>query len=260
MPTSPSYRRIYATIRCIPRGRVATYGQIAELAGLGPHARQVGYALHALPTGHDIPWHRVINAQGRVSLRTVSTGAALQRALLESEGVIFRPGGAVDLACYQWRPRSRKRVGSPKENRMARARAYWLVKSEPDKYAWQDLVRDRRTYWDGVRNHAARNHLAAMKRGDWLLYYHSNQGKEIVGIAEVVREAYPDPTSDDPRWVVVDVAPRKPLKTAVTLAQVKADPQLSSMALVRQARLSVQPVEREEFDRILKLGGTSRPR
>jgi len=255
---SSTYRRIYAATRRIPRGRVATYGQVAELAGLGSHARQVGYALHALPEGSDVPWHRVINAQGRVSLRSVSAGAALQRALLEAEGVIFRPGGGVDLACYQWRPRSRGRASGPEEKRMARA--YWLVKSEPDKYSWDDLVRDRRTYWDGVRNFTARNNLAAMKRGDWVLYYHSNQGKEIVGIAKVTREAYPDPTSDDPRWVVVDLAPLKALAQPVSLAQVKSDPKLVAMALVRQARLSVQPVQTEEFERILKSGKTGRPR
>ncbi len=139
------------------------------------------------------------------------------------------------------------------------ARSYWLVKSEPGKYSWDDLVRDRRTHWDGVRNFAARNNLCAMKKGDWLLYYHSNQGKAIVGIATVAKEAYPDPTSDDPRWVVVDVAPLKPLSKTVSLAQVKDEPALREMALVRQARLSVQPVRKNEFERVLKLGETTRP-
>ncbi len=136
------------------------------------------------------------------------------------------------------------------------ARSYWLVKSEPFKYSWDDLVKDGSTYWDGVRNYGARNNLAAMKKGDLLLYYHSNEGKEVVGIAKVTRESYPDPTSDDDRWVVVDVAPVKPLRVPVTLAAVKADAKLRDMALVRQARLSVQPVTREEFDHVLKLGET----
>ena len=136
------------------------------------------------------------------------------------------------------------------------ARSYWLVKSEPFKYSWDDLVKDGSTYWDGVRNYGARNNLAAMKKGDLLLYYHSNEGKEVVGVAKVTRESYQDPTSDDERWVVVDVAPVKPLASPVTLAEVKCEPKLAEMALVKQARLSVQPVTRAEFDHVLKLGKT----
>lgn len=136
------------------------------------------------------------------------------------------------------------------------ARRHWLAKSEPVKYAWDDLVRDGTTCWDGVRNAQARNNLAAMRRGDLVLYYHSNEGKEIVGVAKVTREAYPDPTTDDERWVVVDLAPRKPLKQPVTLAEIKADPQLAGIPLVKQSRLSVQPIDEKSFDRILKKGGT----
>jgi predicted RNA-binding protein with PUA-like domain len=137
------------------------------------------------------------------------------------------------------------------------ARAYWLVKSEPFKYSWDDLVKDGSTYWDGVRNYQARNNLREMKVGDHALYYHSNEGKEVVGVAEVTRSAYQDPTTDDDRWVVVDVAPVKPLKVPVTLAQIKADPQLSEIPLVTHSRLSVMPLEKAAFERIVKLGKTS---
>ena len=140
------------------------------------------------------------------------------------------------------------------------ARRYWLVKSEPFKYPWSQLVEDGWTYWDGVRNHAARNHLAAMKKGDLLLYYHSNEGKEVVGVARVKKESYPDPTTDDERWVVVDVAPVVALKEPVTLATIKAEPKLADMQLLRRSRLSVVPVAKREFDHILKLGKTKLPR
>jgi predicted RNA-binding protein with PUA-like domain len=136
-------------------------------------------------------------------------------------------------------------------------RAYWLVKSEPFKYSWDDLVKDGSTYWDGVRNYQARNNLREMKVGDYALYYHSNEGKEVVGIAKVTRSAYQDPTTDDDRWVVVDVAPVKPLKVPVALAQIKADPQLLHIPLVTHSRLSVMPIEKSDFERIVKLGKTS---
>ena len=139
------------------------------------------------------------------------------------------------------------------------ARSYWLVKSEPNKYSWDDLVRDGSTYWDGVRNYMARNNLQAMEKGDLALYYHSNEGKEIVGVARVTREFYPDPTSDDERWVVVDFAPVVALKEPVTLATVKADPKLQEMQLVRRSRLSVIPVTSAEFSHVLKLGKTRLP-
>jgi predicted RNA-binding protein with PUA-like domain len=139
-------------------------------------------------------------------------------------------------------------------------RRHWLVKSEPFKYGWDQFVRDGSTYWDGVRNAQARNFLRDMSRGDLVLYYHSNEGKEVVGVAKVTRESYPDPTSDDDRWLVVDLKPVRPLKTPVTLQDIKADAALRDMALVRQSRLSVMPVEKKAFDRILKLGGTSLPK
>jgi predicted RNA-binding protein with PUA-like domain len=133
------------------------------------------------------------------------------------------------------------------------ARAHWLVKSEPSKYSWDDLVKDGSTYWDGVRNYQARNNLREMKVGDYALYYHSNEGKEVVGIAKVTRSAYQDPTTDDDRWVVVDVVPVKPLKAPVTLAQIKADPKLQKIPLVTHSRLSVMPLEKPDFERILEL-------
>ena len=139
-------------------------------------------------------------------------------------------------------------------------RRYWLVKSEPFKYSWDDFVKDGSTYWDGVRNHAARNNLAAMGRGDLVLYYHSNEGKEVVGVAKVTKTAYPDPTADDPRWVVVDLRPVRALKEPVGLAAIKADPALREIPLVRQSRLSVMPLERAAFERILRMGGTPLPK
>jgi predicted RNA-binding protein with PUA-like domain len=139
---------------------------------------------------------------------------------------------------------------------MARGRSYWLVKSEPFKYSWEQFVKDGTTYWDGVRNYTARNNLQAMKKGDLVLYYHSNEGKEVVGVAKVTKESYPDPTTDDERWVVVDLAPLKPLVEPVTLADVKADARLQDIPLVRQSRLSVMPIDKKAFDRILSLGKT----
>jgi predicted RNA-binding protein with PUA-like domain len=130
---------------------------------------------------------------------------------------------------------------------------YWLMKTEPDTFSWDDLVRDGKATWDGVRNFAARNHMASMKKGDQVFIYHSNIGKEIVGIAEVTKESYPDKTSDDPRWVVVDLKPMKPLKSAVTLETIKADKPLQEMKLVKIGRLSVSPVTKKEWDRILQL-------
>ncbi len=137
------------------------------------------------------------------------------------------------------------------------ARSFWLVKSEPFKYSWDNLVADGSTYWDGVRNYMARNNLQAMKKGDLALYYHSNEGKEVVGVARVTREFYPDPTTDDERWVVVDFEPVKPLNEPVGLSQIREDPELRDIAMLRYNRLSVAPVTRPEFRRILKLGKTS---
>jgi len=133
---------------------------------------------------------------------------------------------------------------------------YWLIKSEPVKYSWEKFNQDGRTMWDGVRNFAARNNLRAMKEGDLAFFYHSNEGKEIVGIAKVVRESYQDPTIDDPNWLVVDFAPVEKLKKPVTLEQIKVDPALKGIELVRLGRLSVSAVKREEFDHIVALSNS----
>jgi predicted RNA-binding protein with PUA-like domain len=131
---------------------------------------------------------------------------------------------------------------------------YWLVKSEPNKYSWDTFVKDGRTTWDGVRNYAARNNLRAMKEGDHVFYYHSNEGLEIVGIAKVVKEAYQDPTTNEDAWVAVDLAPVKPLKRPVTLAEIKSTPQLADIQLVKLSRLSVSAVTKAEYDFIVKMG------
>ena len=134
--------------------------------------------------------------------------------------------------------------------------AHWLAKSEPSKYSWDNLVRDKRTTWDGVRSFEARNNLRAMKKGDPVLFYHSNEGKEVVGVAKVLREAYPDPSAPDEDWSAVDLAPLKKLRAAVSLATIKSDAALATMALLRRSRLSVVPVTPEEFARILELAET----
>ena len=133
--------------------------------------------------------------------------------------------------------------------------AYWLIKSEPFKYSWDQFVKDKQTFWDGVRNYAARNNLKAMKKGDEVFFYHSNEGLEIVGIAKVAREAYQDPTTEDPNWVVVDFKPSKALKKPVSLATMKADKRLQDMQLVRLGRLSVSAVTEDEWNVILDLAG-----
>lgn len=133
---------------------------------------------------------------------------------------------------------------------------HWLVKSEPFKYSWEQFVKDKKAVWDGVRNYAARNNMRAMKKGDLLFFYHSNEGLEIVGIAKVVKEAYQDPTTEDTAWSVVEIAPFKKLKKPVTLAQVKADKQLANMQIIKLSRLSVSTVTQTEFDRILALSET----
>jgi len=128
---------------------------------------------------------------------------------------------------------------------------YWLMKSEPSTYSWADLQKDKKTGWDGVRNFTARNNLKAMKKGDLAFIYHSNEDKAIIGIAKIIKEAYPDPKDKD--WVLVDIAPERQLKKPVSLAQVKADKRFANMVLVKVSRLSVQPVKPEEFDMIVAL-------
>jgi len=133
--------------------------------------------------------------------------------------------------------------------------AYWLIKSEPEVYSWDQLLKDKQTRWDGIRNYAARLHLRSMKKGDEVFFYHSNKGTEIVGIATVTKEAYPDPTSDDPAWFAIDIKPLKKLPKPVSLDQIKKEKKLSGMALVRISRLSVQPVKDVEWEMIMKMGG-----
>ena len=130
---------------------------------------------------------------------------------------------------------------------------YWLVKSEPSTYSWQQFLKDKKTYWDGVRNYAARNYLREMKKGDEVFFYHSNEGMEIVGIAMVVKQSYQDPTTDNQNWVVVDLSPVRTLKKPVTLSDIKADSKFSNMELVRNSRLSVQKVMHDEWKLILKM-------
>lgn len=131
---------------------------------------------------------------------------------------------------------------------------HWLVKSEPFKYSWDKFNEDGRTFWDGVRNYQARNNLKAMKEGDLVLFYHSNEGKNVVGIAKVVKEFYQDPTTDDANWVVVDLSPVESLKHPVSLEQIKAEESLKDISLIRQGRLSVMPLKATEFDKILEMG------
>lgn len=132
---------------------------------------------------------------------------------------------------------------------------YWLVKSEPFKYSWEQLVKDKKTFWDGVRNYAARNNLRDMQKGDQVFFYHSNEGLAIVGIAEVVKTAYQDPTTDDDKWVAVDIKPVKAMPKPVTLEAIKAEKTLADMDLVRLSRLSVGKVKPAEFKKVCKMGG-----
>ena len=143
--------------------------------------------------------------------------------------------------------------------RHATGMQYWLVKQEPEAYSWATLVRDGRTAWTGVRNFQARNNLRAMKRGDFVLFYHSVSDKQVVGVAKVTKEAYPDPTSPEGEWSCVDLVPEKPLEKPVALDVIRADQQLKEMKLVKQSRLSVTPVTQAQFERVLKLGETKAP-
>ncbi len=135
-------------------------------------------------------------------------------------------------------------------------RSHWLMKSEPFKYSFAQLLRDGTTTWDGVRNFEARNNLRAMKVGDLVLFYHSSEGKAVAGIAKITREAYPDPTAEGEDWSVVEIAPVMPLKVQVSLEDIRSEPDLAEIALLKRSRLSVVPVSKEHFDRILKIGKT----
>jgi predicted RNA-binding protein with PUA-like domain len=135
-------------------------------------------------------------------------------------------------------------------------RSHWLMKSEPFKYSFAQLLRDGSTTWDGVRNFEARNNLRAMKAGDLVLFYHSSEGKAVAGVAKITREAYPDPTAEGEDWSVVELAPVVPLKVQVSLEDIRSEPDLAEIALLKRSRLSVVPVSKEHFDRILKMGKT----
>jgi len=139
------------------------------------------------------------------------------------------------------------------------SRKYWLMKSEPSKYSYQQLVRDGQTMWDGVRNYEARNNLRAMKVGDLALYYHSNDGKAVVGVAKIKRAAYADPTAPEEDWSVVDVEPCVAVKLPVTLEAIRGEADLAEIALLKKSRISVVPVSKEHFDRILKMAKTKLP-
>jgi predicted RNA-binding protein with PUA-like domain len=130
---------------------------------------------------------------------------------------------------------------------------YWLVKSEPGKYSWTQFLKDGKTVWDGVRNYQARNNLKLMKKGDQVLFYHSNKGTEVVGIAVVSKTHFQDPTTHDPQWVSVELKPEISFKNPVSLSQIKSDSRFDNIGLVRQSRLSVMPIQKEEFDAILEL-------
>ena len=134
--------------------------------------------------------------------------------------------------------------------------SYWMVKQEPETYSWTDFVNDGRTDWSGVRNYQARNNLREMKNGDRVLFYHSGKDKAVVGLAEVVKSAYKDPTADDPQWVAVDLKPIKPFATPVQLAAIRYDKRLSQLPLIRQSQLSVMPLTKDEFDVIVTMGNS----
>jgi predicted RNA-binding protein with PUA-like domain len=134
--------------------------------------------------------------------------------------------------------------------------SYWMVKQEPETYSWTDFENDGRTDWSGVRNYQARNNLREMKNGDLVLFYHSGKDKAVVGLAEVVKSAYKDPTADDPQWVAVDLKPIKPFATPVLLAAIRYDKRLSQLPLIRQSQLSVMPLTKDEFDVIVAMGNS----
>jgi predicted RNA-binding protein with PUA-like domain len=137
---------------------------------------------------------------------------------------------------------------------------YWMVKQEPETYSWNDFVRDGKTDWTGVRNYQARNNLREMKAGDTVLFYHSGKEKAVVGVAEVLKAAYADPTADDPQWVAVDLKPVKPLDAPVPLAAIRYDKRLSGLPLIRQSQLSVMPLTKDEFEAIVTMGKSAKGR
>jgi predicted RNA-binding protein with PUA-like domain len=143
---------------------------------------------------------------------------------------------------------------APASSKSKETSGYWLVKQEPEAYSWDDLVRDRGTEWTGVRNFQARNNLRQMKVGDRVLFYHSGEQKAVIGVAQVAKAAYPDPSADEPQWVAVDIKPLKPLGEPIPLTTIKVEPKLANMLLVRQSRLSVMPVTKEEFETIVAQG------
>lgn len=147
-----------------------------------------------------------------------------------------------------------KKSTSKKAAKSGKTSGLWMVKQEPETYSWDDFVRDGRTDWSGVRNFQARNNLRQMQVGDRVLFYHSGTGKCVVGIAEVAKAAYADPTADDPQWVAVDLKPIKPLKAEVPLAAIRYNPKLANLPLIRQSQLSVMPLTKDEFDAIVAMG------
>ena len=151
-------------------------------------------------------------------------------------------------------PASKKLSSKKSTAKKTAVSGLWLAKSEPETYSWEDFVRDRRTDWTGVRNFQARNNLRQMKAGDRVLFYHSGTGKCVVGIAQVVKAAYPDPTADDPQWVAVDIKPVKPLNEPVPLASIRYHARLGNLPLIRQSQLSVMPLTKDEFETILAMG------
>ncbi len=152
------------------------------------------------------------------------------------------------------KPAAKKRSSKKRSARKSETSGLWLVKQEPETYSWDDFVRDGRTDWTGVRNFQARNNLRQMKAGDRVLFYHSGTGKCVVGIAEVAKAAYPDPTAGDPQWVAVDIKPVKPLNEPVPLAAIRYHAKLSNLPLIRQSQLSVMPLTKEEFETIMAMG------
>ncbi len=154
----------------------------------------------------------------------------------------------------------KSKASSKKSAERKNASGYWMVKQEPESYSWDDFVRDGRTEWTGVRNFQARNNLRQMKTADRVLFYHSGKGKSVVGIAEVAKAAYPDPTSKDPQWVSVDIKPVKALPESVPLASIRYHPRLSKLPLIRQSQLSVMPLTKEEFSVIVGMGSGNKRR